>query len=132
MPGTLIAPAILERLAIDDLDVVAVADVEELLVGIRGQREIAGERRVGLDQLLEELAVAREHLHAPVFAVGHIDGAVFRDAHRVHDAEVLRAGPSGKLLRSDHLAVVVVAGVLPNAPHIRLNAPVSASNTMTR
>src|SRR5438874_13443909 len=53
----------LHRLPIDDDDVVAVADVEKLLVGIRREREVAREGRIGLHDLLEELPVSRERLH---------------------------------------------------------------------
>src|SRR6185503_9232431 len=56
----------LHRLAVDDDDVVAVADVEELLVGIGGERQVARKLRVGLHDLLQELAVGRERLHAAV------------------------------------------------------------------
>ena len=49
----------LERLAIDDDDVVAVADVQELLLRIRRKRQVPRERRVGLHELLHELAVGR-------------------------------------------------------------------------
>ena len=66
----------LERLAVDDGDGLAAADIEELLLRIGRQREVARERRVGADQLLHELAVAGEHLHAAVLAVGEIDHAV--------------------------------------------------------
>src|SRR6188474_1952357 len=81
----------LHRLAVDDDDVVAVADVEELLIAIRRKRQVACELRVGLDDLLEELAVRCERLHAAVLAVRDVDNAVLRQADRMDDAEVLRA-----------------------------------------
>src|SRR6185503_21038858 len=59
----------LERLAIDDRDFLSIADVEELLLRVRRQRQVARKRRIGLDQLLYELAVVGEHLHAPVFPI---------------------------------------------------------------
>src|SRR5262245_32750110 len=54
-----------EGLAVDHCDGLAIADIEELLLGIRRQREVARKQRVGLDQLLDELAVVAEHLYAP-------------------------------------------------------------------
>src|SRR5437867_2765662 len=82
----------LERLPIDDRDFVAVADVQELLIAIRRQREIPGERRRRLHQLLDELSIGGEHLDAAVLAVGYVDHPVLRHADRVYGAEVLRTG----------------------------------------
>src|SRR3984957_2780712 len=83
---------LIERLAVEDRDLLAVADIEELLLLVRRQRDAAGERRVALEVLLEELAVVREHLDALVLAVGDIDEAIIRDAQRVHDRKLRRAG----------------------------------------
>src|SRR4051812_18493802 len=108
----------LHRLAIDDLDVVAVADVEELLCGIGGEREVARELRVGLDHLLQELPVAREALDAAVLPIGDVDDAVLRHAHGVDDAEVARTVAGRKAFWRHDLAVVIVHRlVAEGAPH---------------
>ena len=81
------------------------------------QRQVARERRVGFDELLEKLAVERERLHPPILPIGHVDDAVAGDAQRVHDAEVLRPGIVDRL-RRHHVAVVVVHGAFAEcAPH---------------
>ena len=74
----------------------------------------------------------REHLQAPVLAVGEIDHAVIRHADGVRDVEVGRA-VAGQVIRSPAISQLSLPpGGLPKAPQVRLNAPVSASNTMTR
>src|SRR4029079_9212017 len=90
LPGKLDAADDLHRLAVDDDDVVAVADVEELLIRIRRKRQVTCELRIGLDDLLQELAVRRERLNAAVLAIRDVERAVFRQTNRVHDAEILR------------------------------------------
>src|SRR5947209_5972406 len=52
-------PSDLERLAIDDGDLLAVSDVQELLVRVRGQGQVPRELRVGPDQLFHELPIGR-------------------------------------------------------------------------
>ena len=133
MPGTLIVPTISSERAIDDDDVHAVADVQELLHGIVRQRQVARELRVGLDQLFHERAVRRERLNAPVLAIGDIDHAVVGDAQRMDDAEVRRTRDRpGSVFGVTTSQWSSSTGLLPKAPHMRLNAPVSASKTMTR
>src|SRR5687767_2807746 len=88
----------LERLAVDDLDVVAVAHVEERLVGPGREGKVARERRVGLDQLLQELPLAREHLHAAVLAIRDVHRAVVGYAYGMHDAELTWALAGDRLL----------------------------------
>src|SRR4051812_15637681 len=90
-PGQLDAADNLHRLPIDDDDVVAVADIEELLIGISREREVARELRVGLDDLFQELAVGGERLDAAVLAIRNVDDAVLRQADCVNDAEIRRA-----------------------------------------
>src|SRR5262249_38548373 len=107
----------LEGLAIEDEDAVAAAHVKELLVRIRRQREIARKRNVSSHQLLQKCAVFREHLNAPVFAIGDIDGSILRDSNGMDDAELLRAG-IGETFRRDDLAVVVIGRLIAErAPH---------------
>src|SRR5215470_10903604 len=66
----------LERLAVDHRDVFLGADVEELLLRIGRQRQIACKACLGSDQLLYELAILREHLDAAVFPIGQVYGPV--------------------------------------------------------
>ena len=101
-----------ERLAVDHDDGLAAADIEELLLRIGRQGEIARERRRGVDQLLDELAVAREHLHAAVLAVGEVHHAVVGDADGVRDVEMRQTLAIGKRLGADDRATVLAAGRL--------------------
>src|SRR5262249_44404479 len=118
LSGQLDAADDLHRLAIDDDDVVAVADVEELLIWIRRERQVTRELRVGLDDLLQELAVRRERLDAAVLPIRDVDGAVLRQTDGVNDAEVLRPISRWKFLRRDDLAMVVVNWLIAErAPH---------------
>src|SRR5438093_8934899 len=59
----------LQRLAIENEDLVASTNIEELLIGIRRQCEIAGKSYVSPDGLLYELALFRQHLNAPLLAL---------------------------------------------------------------
>src|SRR5881296_359644 len=58
----------LQRLAIENEDLVASTNIEELLIGIRRECEITGKRYVSPGDLLYELALFRKHLNATVFA----------------------------------------------------------------
>jgi hypothetical protein len=65
-----------------------------------------------------------------VLAIGHVDGAVVGDAHRVHDAELRRA------VAGDRLAGARRSGrrrrrASERTPHA-LELPVPASNTTMR
>src|SRR5262249_18441978 len=51
---------LVERLAVEDRDLLAVADIEELLLRIGRQGDVAGEQRAALEMLLDELAVVGE------------------------------------------------------------------------
>src|SRR4030095_3405784 len=51
-----------ERLSIDDHDVVAVADVEKLLLPVRRQRHVPGKWRIRFHELLDEFAFSGERL----------------------------------------------------------------------
>src|SRR5258708_39225742 len=93
--------------AIDDKNVIAAADVEELLVGIRRQSQIARKRFAGSDQLLQEFAVFGKHLNAPVFSISHVDGAVIGHADGVYDPELLRSRIREAGWRNDHAVVNV-------------------------
>ncbi len=62
-----------ERLAIEHDDFRASSDVQELLVCVGRQCQIARKWRIAFDALLDELAVCRKDLHAPVFSIGHIE-----------------------------------------------------------
>ena len=44
----------------DDDDALIAADIQEPLLAVRGQREIARERHIGSHDLLQEFAVGRE------------------------------------------------------------------------
>ena len=48
------------------------------------------------------------------------------------DAELLWAGTIGHRVQKHERALVSSSGALPNAPHMRVKAPVSASKTATR
>src|SRR5439155_18312416 len=95
----------LERLAVDYENAITAADIEELLVRIRRQGQVASKRRAGSDELLQELSVLGKHLDAPVFPIGHIHGPVFGDADGVHDAQLRRSGIR-ETGRGNHLAMV--------------------------
>src|SRR5260370_35232988 len=109
----------LQCLAIEDKNVIAAADVEELLVGIRRQSQIERKRFAGSDQLLQEFAVFGKHLNAPVFSISHVDGAVIGQADGVYDAELLRSRMREAGWRNDHAVVIVHWLVAECAPHPR-------------
>ena len=115
--GALDGPHNLERLAINDRDLLTVSNVQELLFRVRGQRQIPCKRRTGLDQLLDELAVIREHLDAPVFPIGHVHRPVVGHADGVHDAEILRTRIREALYGRSLTIVVIHRLVAEGAPH---------------
>jgi hypothetical protein len=82
----------LQRLAINNVNAIATADIQKLLGWVRRQRQVAGKRLAGSDQLLEEFAVFGKHLDAAVFPIGHIHGAIVGDADGVYYAELLGPG----------------------------------------
>src|SRR5438874_1664694 len=106
-----------ERLSIDNKNALIPAHVEVLLIRIWRQGQVASERDIRLDNLLEELAFFREHLNAAVLPIGDVYGSVLRNPDRMHDAELLRTG-IGKTLWGHNLAIVVIDGfVAEGAPH---------------
>src|SRR5262249_56752774 len=78
------------------------ADIEELLVG--RERNVARERLVGVVELLLEVAVLVERLHAAIFAVGNVDHALLGDAQCVRDVEVGWAVAARELFGPDDRA----------------------------
>ena len=97
----------LQRLAIDNENAVAAAHIEELLVRVRRQGQIASKRYAASDQLLQELAVFGKHLDAPVFSISDIHCTVIGHADGVYDAELLRSRIREAGWRN-HRAVVIV------------------------
>ena len=82
----------------DHVRVAVVGQIHEALRGIRRERD-PGHRPVRRPAPVDErlrlvLPVEREHLHAAVLAIGHVDEIVVRHPHRVdRAAELLRALP---------------------------------------
>ena len=121
------------------LGLASIADVQEPLLGVGRERRARGRRAVAAlgrlafaadEHLRHVRAIEREHLHALAAAIGDVHEAVLRHARGVNRLHELRRAPlsaSG----SAGLGGSSV-GLLPNAPHIRLNLPVSASKTMIR
>ena len=67
----------------------------------------ARKRGLGSDQLLHELAVAGEHLHAPVLAIREIDHSVVGDADGMRNIEMRGSlGVRKGLWRHDCAAVL--------------------------
>src|SRR5947209_5412008 len=97
----------LQRLAIENEDLVASTNIEELLIGIRRECEIAGKSYVSPGDLLYELALFRKHLNATVFAIGHINGSVLRHADRVYDAELIGTRIRKSLWRHDLTMIII-------------------------
>src|SRR5712691_12686186 len=111
-------PCYLERLAVDDGDLLSVSDVQELLARVRGQGQVPRELCVGLDQLSHELSIGREQLDAPVLPVGHIDHPVPGHAYGMDDVEALWTRTvRERLRRDDHTRIVINRFVSEGAPH---------------
>src|SRR5215469_7372245 len=107
----------LQRFAIENVNAVATANVEKLLVGIRRQGQVASKRLAGPNHLLQKSAILSKHLYSPIFPVGYVHRAVFSHPNGMHDTELLRAGVR-EALRRDYLAMVVIHRLLPEcAPH---------------
>src|SRR6202040_3507399 len=110
---------LIERLAIDDRNGLAAADIEELLRRIGGERQVARKRGLGSDQLLHELAVAGEHLHAPVLAIRKIDHSVVGDADGMCNIEMRGSlGVRKGLWRHDCAAVLAAWRLAECTPHL--------------
>src|SRR5439155_11823149 len=97
----------LERLAVDYENAITAADIEELLVRIRRQGQVASKRRAGSDELLQELSVLGKHLDAPVVPMGHIHVPDLGDPDGVHVAQFPKSGMR-ETGRVNHLAMVIV------------------------
>jgi hypothetical protein len=122
----------LQRFALDDCDFLTVSNVQELLFRVGRQRQIPRKRSAGLNQLLYELAVACEHLHASVFAIGYVHCSVVGYADGMHDAEILRArGIREARFGNIFTMIVIHRFVGEGAPHSFERAGI-ASKTMTR
>src|SRR5688572_31508962 len=89
----------LQRLTLDDRNLGAVADLQELLVAIRRKRQVTCKRRIGLDDLIDELSLGREHLDSAALPIGDIHHAVVRHAEGVDDVETLWALPRRERFR---------------------------------
>src|SRR5437867_10664373 len=121
----------LQRLAIENENLVASTNIEELLIGIRRQCEIAGKGYVSPDDLLYELALFRKHLNATVFTIGHINGSVLRHADRVYDAELIGTRIRKSLWRHDLTMVIIDRFVPKGSPHSLEGAAVRIENNDT-
>src|SRR3989442_1085477 len=121
----------LQRLAIENENLVAATNIEELLIGIRRQCEIAGKGYVSPDDLLYELALFRKHLNATVFTIGHINGSVLRHADRVYDAELIGTRIRKSLWRHDLTMVIIDRFVPKGSPHSLEGAAVRIENDDT-
>ena len=150
-------PSVLPLCAIEDphLVVGAVGHVEIFLLRVARYRELVGRparrevlavetaavlgalrRRVRrYVELLQELAVGREHLDAVLAALADVDLAVLRDLDEVqvgHEVLFFRSADRRSTCTSGSGSLVISLSGIPWPPHPRLNAPVVMSYTSTR
>src|SRR5262245_40261026 len=123
---TLDAPHNLERLAIDNHNVLTVSNVQELLFRVRGQRQIPCKWRIGFDSCFTNLpsfvnVCTRRFSRSATYTIPSL-------ATRMACTMLKFCGPaaSAKLGLGTSSQWSSSTGLLAKAPHIRLNAQMSA------
>ena len=106
----------------------------DLLLGSLREGEAGRNRRnvsvAGQRHLPNELAFERERLPRPICTVGDVDD-VSRDTLTAWTGKCI-GGFGARRSGRGGLGVIAGGGVFPNRPTIRLNRPLSASNTTMR